>query len=196
MNTQNLWKKIQRCFNVRKFMHYCTYDLVAFFRYDLVVRTGRFLKTTSTHLAMGSIVLSSVYSVSYSLMYSLSTVKTRVILTASCWTLSAPSLSSWRMRRVSYIALRRSMQDWMKSSWMSTCHKTSGIQLKYISLLILLLAFSGLMLIFNWSLFSCLFWIPPHDPFPYKWMSFYVVLCQKPLMKVRIGSKAKATVPI
>ena len=30
------------CFNVRKFMHYCTYDLVASFRYDLVVLTGRY----------------------------------------------------------------------------------------------------------------------------------------------------------
>ena len=31
------------CFNVCKFMHYCTYDLAAFFRYDLVVLTGWYM---------------------------------------------------------------------------------------------------------------------------------------------------------
>ena len=38
--------------------------------------------------------------------------------------------------------------------------------------------------------------IPPHDPFPYKWMRFLCCTLSKPLMKVRIGSKAKATLPI
>ena len=48
MNMQTFGKRYKvvalSCFNVCKFMHYCTYDLVAFFSYDLVILTGQIVQ--------------------------------------------------------------------------------------------------------------------------------------------------------